>query len=47
LALLAKVDQSGLSKLERGTGHRLGPVPLARIAEVLGLSLEELLCNTV
>jgi transcriptional regulator with XRE-family HTH domain len=42
LALLAKVDQSGLSKFERG-GRGLGRVPLTRIASVLGVTLADLL----
>lgn len=46
LAIEAKVDQSGLSKFERGTEHRFGPAPLARIAKVLGLSLDELTAGT-
>jgi transcriptional regulator with XRE-family HTH domain len=46
LALLAKVDQSGLSKFERGQNERLGPTPLQRIATVLGISFEELIEGT-
>jgi transcriptional regulator with XRE-family HTH domain len=46
LALRANVDQSGLSKFERGQGHRLGPVPLKRIAAVLGVTYEELVDGT-
>ncbi len=47
LAIQAKVDQSGLSKFERGQeGHRLGPVPLSRIAEVLGISFAALVEST-
>lgn len=45
LALAAKVDQSGLSKFERG-GRGLGPTPLARIAQVLGVPLSELMGGT-
>lgn len=41
LSIEAHVDQSGLSKFERGHG-RLGPIPLRRIAAVLGIPLEEL-----
>jgi transcriptional regulator with XRE-family HTH domain len=46
LAIEAHVDQSGLSKLERGRERRMGPVPLGRIASVLGLGLEDLLAGT-
>jgi len=45
LALEAHVDQSGLSKFERGN-RGLGKVPLARIARVLDVSLEELVAGT-
>lgn len=45
LSIEAHVDQSGLSKLERG-GGRMGPVPLARIAAVLGLSYDELIAGS-
>jgi transcriptional regulator with XRE-family HTH domain len=46
LAIEAHVDQSGLSKFERGQSSRLGPVPLGRIAQVLGLTLDELVAGT-
>jgi transcriptional regulator with XRE-family HTH domain len=47
LAIQARVDQSGLSKFERGReGHRFGPIPLARIAQVLGTSLDALIEGT-
>lgn len=46
LAIEANVDQSGLSKLERGKAGHMGPTPLRRIAAVLGLSLKELLHGT-
>ena len=45
LALEAHVDQSGLSKFERGS-RGLGKVPLSRIATVLGLPLEDLVSGT-
>ena len=45
LALEAHVDQSGLSKFERGS-KGLGKVPLTRIATVLGLRFEELVAGT-
>jgi len=45
LALEAHVDQSGLSKFERGN-KGLGKVPLTRIAIVLGLPLEDLVSGT-
>ena len=46
LAIEANVDQSGLSKFERARKGAMGPVPLARIAAVLGISLEELVRGT-
>jgi len=46
LALKSKVDQSGLSKFERGKAQTMGPVPLSRIASVLGMTLEELTDGT-
>jgi transcriptional regulator with XRE-family HTH domain len=45
LALEAHVDQSGLSKFERG-GRGMGRVPLTRIANVLGMSFETLVSGT-
>ena len=45
LAVEAHVDQSGLSKFERGS-RVLGEVPLRRIAEVLRLSFETLIAGT-
>jgi len=45
LALEAHVDQSGLSKFERGN-KGLGRIPLTRIASVLGIALEELISGT-
>ena len=45
LALAAHLDQSGLSKFERGN-RGLGEVPLRRIAEVFGLTFEELIAGT-
>ncbi len=45
LALEAHVDQSGLSKFERG-GKGIGRVPLTRIAQVLEMSFEELIAGT-
>lgn len=46
LALKANVDQSSLSKLERRTPRQMGPVPLTRVAEVLGLTFDELVEGT-
>jgi transcriptional regulator with XRE-family HTH domain len=46
LAIEARVDQSGLSKFERGVDQGLGPAPLGRIAKVLGLTLDELTAGT-
>jgi transcriptional regulator with XRE-family HTH domain len=45
-ALRANVDQSGLSKFERGVSRLFGPVPLGRIAAVLGLTFEQLVAGT-
>ena len=45
LSIRANVDQSGLSKFERG-GRGLGEVPLRRIAGALGISFEELIRGT-
>jgi transcriptional regulator with XRE-family HTH domain len=45
LALEAHVDQSGLSKFERGN-RGLGKIPLARIAGVLEIPLETLIAGT-
>lgn len=46
LAIEAKVDQSGLSKLERGKERRFGEVQLRRIAAVLNVSFEDLVTGT-
>ena len=47
LAIEANVDQSGLSKFERGKDQRgFSSVALQRVATVLGLTLEELLAGT-
>jgi transcriptional regulator with XRE-family HTH domain len=47
LAIEANVDQSGLSKFERGKQkNRFGPEPLTRIAKILGLTLPELTDRT-
>ena len=45
LALEAHVDQSGLSKFERG-GRGIGEVPLRRIAGILRMTYEELVEGT-
>jgi transcriptional regulator with XRE-family HTH domain len=45
LAIEAHVDQSGLSKFERGS-RGLGRVPLTRIAGVLGIAFVELIAGT-
>jgi DNA-binding XRE family transcriptional regulator len=45
LALEAHVDQSGLSKFERGN-RGLGKIPLTRIAGVLGIPLGDLISGT-
>ena len=46
LAIEANVDQSGLSKFERGKERKMGETPLRRIARVLRLSFEELVDGT-
>jgi transcriptional regulator with XRE-family HTH domain len=46
LAIQANVDQSGLSKLERGKERRMGERPLRRISEVLGVTFEDLIRGT-
>lgn len=46
LALKAKVDQSGLSKLERGKGRTMGRVQLSRIASLLGMTFDDLIVGT-
>lgn len=46
LAIESNVDQSGLSKFERGKERRMGEVPLRRIARVLKISFEELINGT-
>lgn len=45
LAIEAHVDQSGLSKFERGA-RTMGSVPLRRIATVLGVTLQGLVDGT-
>lgn len=47
LAIEAKVDQSGLSKFERGKDHRsIGEAALRRLALVLEVSFESLVERT-
>jgi transcriptional regulator with XRE-family HTH domain len=46
LAIDAHIDQSGLSKFERGKERRMGRAPLTRIAGVLGVSYEKLVAGT-
>ena len=45
LAIEAHVDQSGLSKFERG-GRGMGRTPLTRVASVLRMSFDELIAGT-
>ncbi len=45
LAIEAHIDQSGLSKFERG-GRGVGPVVLTRIATILGTSFDDLVAGT-
>jgi transcriptional regulator with XRE-family HTH domain len=46
LAIEAHVDQSGLSKFERGKDRKLSRQSLERIAAVLGLTYEQLIDGT-
>lgn len=46
LAIEAKVDQSGLSKVERGKEKRFGEIQLRRIAAVLSIPYERLIDGT-
>ena len=46
LALKSRVDQSGLSKLERGKASKMGRVQLSRLAGVLGVTFEDLTMGT-
>jgi len=46
LAIEANVDQSGLSKFERGREYKIGRPGLERIAKVLKLSFDALVDGT-
>lgn len=46
LAIEAHVDQSGLSKFERGKDRRMSKQSLERIAAVLGLAYDQLIEGT-
>ena len=46
LAIESHIDQSGLSKFERGRERSMGEIPLRRIADVLKISFEELVAGT-
>jgi transcriptional regulator with XRE-family HTH domain len=46
LAIEARVDQSGLSKFERGKDRGMGEMPLRRISAVLKVPFEELIAGT-
>jgi DNA-binding transcriptional regulator YiaG len=46
LAIESHVDQSGLSKFERGKDRAMGRAPLERIAAVLKVTLAELVAGT-
>ena len=46
LAIESHIDQSGLSKFERGKDRSMGEVPLRRIAAVLKMSFEDLVAGT-
>lgn len=46
LAIESQIDQSGLSKFERGKDRSFAELPLRRVAAVLKLSFEELVAGT-
>ena len=46
LAIEAHVDQSGLSKFERGRDRNIGEASLRRIASVLKISFDDLIAGT-
>jgi transcriptional regulator with XRE-family HTH domain len=46
LAIEAHVDQSGLSKFERGRRYRIGRSGVERIARVFGISFDALVSGT-
>ena len=46
LAIESQVDQSGLSKFERGKDRTMGETPLRRIALVLRINFEDLIAGT-
>lgn len=46
LAIESQIDQSGLSKFERGKDRSMGETPLRRIASVLKISFEALVSGT-
>lgn len=46
LAIEAHIDQSGLSKLERGKERGISEAPLRRVASVLKVTYEQLIEGT-
>jgi len=46
LAIESHIDQSGLSKFERGQDRSMGEIPLRRIAAALKVSFEDLVAGT-
>lgn len=46
LAIESQIDQSGLSKFERGKDRSMSETPLRRIANVLKVTFEELVAGT-
>jgi transcriptional regulator with XRE-family HTH domain len=46
LSIIAGVDQSGLSKLERGERRGVGIASASRVARALGIGLQELVMGT-
>ena len=46
LAIESRIDQSGLSKYERGKGRTMSETAIRRVADVLKVSFEELVTGT-
>ena len=46
LAIEANIDQSGLSKFERGKEPKMSETPLRRVARILKVPYEELVAGT-
>ena len=46
LAIESHIDQSGLSKFERGKDRAMGEIPLKRIAAILKITFDQLIEGT-